>query len=153
VELIHDSCPARARHKRAALPPSRYGPEVEGVTMLCDTSTHHLRPLVPRVDCLLVFKAIHGIAHPGICATRRLITALFLWPKMNSDIASWCRDCVPCQSYQAASNLCSTNPHPSEAIQPCACGLGGSASSVQRRLYIPDEYGRQNNTMGGSCAT
>ncbi len=47
VELIHDSCPARARHKRAALPPSRYGPEVEGVTMLCDTSTDHLRLLVP----------------------------------------------------------------------------------------------------------
>jgi hypothetical protein len=33
--------------------------------MLCDTSTGHLQPPVPREDHLLVFQAIHNMAHPG----------------------------------------------------------------------------------------
>ncbi len=28
---------------------------------------------------------------------RRMIAARFIWPGMKTDIASWCRDCVPCQ--------------------------------------------------------
>ncbi len=71
--------------------------EVEGVSLLCDESTGRLRPLVPETDRPLVFEAIHGVAHPGIRATRRLIAARFLWPGMRSDIASWCRSCVACQ--------------------------------------------------------
>ncbi len=45
--------------------------EVEGVSLFCDVSTGRLRPLVPQVDRLLVFRSIHGVAHPGIRATRR----------------------------------------------------------------------------------
>jgi hypothetical protein len=64
---------------------------------LCDSSTGRWRPLVSEADRLLVFKPIHGVAHPGIGATRRMIAAPFIWPGMKTDIASWCRDCVPCQ--------------------------------------------------------
>jgi hypothetical protein len=71
--------------------------EVEGVSLLCDSSTGRWRPLVPEADRLLVFNSIHGVAHPGIRATRRMISARFVWPGMRTDIASWCRDCVPCQ--------------------------------------------------------
>ncbi len=70
--------------------------EVEGVSLLCDESTGRLRPLVPEADRPLVFEAIHGMAHPGIRATRRLIAARFLWPGMRSDIAAWCRSCLAC---------------------------------------------------------
>ncbi len=48
-------------------------------------------------DRLLVFKSVHGVAHPGIRATRRMIAARFVWPGMRADIAAWCRDCVACQ--------------------------------------------------------
>jgi transposase InsO family protein len=71
--------------------------EVEGVSLSCDCSTGRWRPLVPEADRLLVFKSIHGVAHPGIRATRRMVTARFVWPGMRADIASWCRDCVACQ--------------------------------------------------------
>jgi cleavage and polyadenylation specificity factor subunit 1 len=71
--------------------------EVEGVSLFCDVSTGRLRPLVPQVDRLLVFRSIHGVAHPGIRARRRMISARFLWPGMQKDIAAWCRDCVSCQ--------------------------------------------------------
>jgi hypothetical protein len=45
----------------------------------------------------LVFWSIHGVAHPGIQATCRMILTCFIWPGMQADVASWCRDCVACQ--------------------------------------------------------
>jgi hypothetical protein len=64
---------------------------------LCDTSMGRLRTLVPQEVRLLVFEAIHSMAYPSIHATRRLISACFLWPRMNSDIAFWCKDYEACQ--------------------------------------------------------
>ncbi len=71
--------------------------EVEGVSLLCDGSIWRLRPFIPKADQLLVFKLIHGVAHPGVRATWRMITTHFVGPGMQADIASWCRDCVACQ--------------------------------------------------------
>jgi Integrase zinc binding domain len=64
--------------------------------LLCDYSTGSPRPLVPASQRKAVFAAIHGVAHPGVRATRRLISTRFVWPKMAADIAAWCRDCVQC---------------------------------------------------------
>ncbi len=96
IGLLHVSCPAPARCKQGALPPSR-SCKVKGVRILCDTSTGHLRPLVPQEDRLFIFEAIYNVAHPGIRSIQRMISTCFLWQRMNSDIASWCRDCVACQ--------------------------------------------------------
>jgi hypothetical protein len=69
--------------------------EVEGVSLLGEASTG--RPLNLKKDRSLVFKAIHNLAHPGVSAAWRLVSARFLWSGMNSDIASWCTNCVSCQ--------------------------------------------------------
>ncbi len=61
---------------------------VEGVSVLCDVSTGRLRPLVPEADRLVVFQSIHGVAHPGIRATRRMISARFVWTGMHIDVAA-----------------------------------------------------------------
>jgi hypothetical protein len=71
--------------------------EVEGVSLLCNMSTGRLRPLVPEADQPRVFNATHGVAHPGIRATWRMVAAHFLWPGMQSDLAIWCRSCKACQ--------------------------------------------------------
>ncbi len=71
--------------------------ELHGVKLLCDFTTSHPRPLVPREDRRQVFEAIHGVAHPGIRASKRLLSACYVWPRMKTDIAAWCRDCVACQ--------------------------------------------------------
>jgi hypothetical protein len=60
-------------------------------------STGWLRPLVPEADRMHVFRSIHGVAHPGVRATRRMIAARFIWPGMRANVAAWCRDCVVCQ--------------------------------------------------------
>jgi transposase InsO family protein len=70
---------------------------VVGAHLWCDISTGSPRPLVPAVFQFAVFNAIHGIAHPGIRATRRLVSARFVWKNMASDLAAWSRQCLPCQ--------------------------------------------------------
>ncbi len=69
---------------------------VQGEDLWCDVSTGVVRPLVPR-DCRhSFFLAIHNIAHPGIRATRRLVSARFVWPRLSADVARWCKDCQEC---------------------------------------------------------
>ncbi len=64
---------------------------------MCDFTTGRPRLLVPREDRRQVFEAIHGVAHPGIRASKRLLSARYVWPRMKTDIAAWCWDCVACQ--------------------------------------------------------
>ena len=69
---------------------------VEGTSMLCDVSTGVPRPLVPTSWRPAVFSAVHALAHPGIRATRRMISSRFVWSRMSADVAAWCRDCQGC---------------------------------------------------------
>jgi transposase InsO family protein len=71
--------------------------ELQGVSLLCDFSTGRPRPLVPKEDRKQIFEAVHGVAHPGIRASRRMIAAWFVWLGMKADIAAWCRECEGCQ--------------------------------------------------------
>ena len=59
-------------------------------------STGVPRPLVPTLWKPAIFSAVHAPAHPGIRAPRRLISGRFVWPKMATDVASWCCDCQGC---------------------------------------------------------
>ncbi|CAH8647289.1 unnamed protein product [Schistosoma intercalatum] len=66
-------------------------------TILCDTSTGLPRPIVPSAYRRLVFDALHGLSHPGIAATLRLIAARYVWPSMNKDVRMWAKQCLQCQ--------------------------------------------------------
>jgi len=66
-------------------------------TLICDSSTGVLRPLVPAAFRHQIFTATHSLAHPGVRACRRLITSRWVWPKMSTNIAGWCKDCQFCQ--------------------------------------------------------
>jgi len=70
---------------------------VEGSLLLCDTSGDRIRPLVPPLHRRRVFAAVHELAHPGIRATRRLISSRWVWDGLSTDVAAWCRDCQHCQ--------------------------------------------------------
>jgi hypothetical protein len=52
--------------------------DVQGAQLLCDVSWGATRPVVPSCDRQAVFQAIHGVAQPGIRASRRLISARFV---------------------------------------------------------------------------
>ncbi|BHF67662.1 hypothetical protein SprV_0301069000 [Sparganum proliferum] len=66
-------------------------------TILCDWSTGTPRPVVPLPYRKVVFDHFHFLFHPGIRAERKLIAARFVWPKMNSDIALWTKQCLAYQ--------------------------------------------------------
>jgi hypothetical protein len=63
------------------------------------------------VDRRRVFQAFHGLSHPGIRATRRLMSERVIWSGMSSDIAAWSQDCQQCARGKASSQ-------PAAPIQP-----------------------------------
>ncbi|BHF75569.1 hypothetical protein SprV_0501866500 [Sparganum proliferum] len=65
--------------------------------ILCDWSTGTPQPVVLLSYRETVFDHFHSLSDPGIRASRKLIAARFIWPKMNSDIALWTRQCLACQ--------------------------------------------------------
>ena len=70
---------------------------VQNGSLLCDAKTKVLRPLVPSSQRFNIFSALHGISHPGIRATRRLISTRFVWRGLANDVRDWCQSCLPCQ--------------------------------------------------------
>lgn len=65
--------------------------------IFCDISTGRVRPFIPA-DCRQnVFQAIHGLAHPGIRATTKLISERFIWPSVRRDVKRFVTECIPCQ--------------------------------------------------------
>jgi hypothetical protein len=77
--------------------------KMDNTSIMVDTLSGVLGPLVPAVFRRPVFEAIHNLAHPGIRATRRLIASRFVWPRLASQVAEWCRDCVPCQQAKVSA--------------------------------------------------
>ncbi len=71
--------------------------QVEGASLLCDVARGITRPLVPLEDMPAVFHTIHNEAHHGIRATKRMLTARFVWKGVGKDVAAMCRACQQCQ--------------------------------------------------------
>ena len=70
---------------------------VDGQLLLGDVSTGIFRPVVPLSFRQQVFDAMHGIAHPGMRASRRLILARYVWKRAAADVTAMARACLPCQ--------------------------------------------------------
>ena len=81
---------------RARRPHHVVAVQVEGFPVWCDISTGVWRPVVPQGFRQQVFDTIHGLVHPGIRATTRLVSNRFLWPGLATDIKEWSRQCVAC---------------------------------------------------------
>ena len=57
---------------------------VSGHRIWCDISYWVLRPLVPATTLHLVYISEHSLAHPGICATRLMLTSRFVWTSCST---------------------------------------------------------------------
>jgi RNase H-like domain found in reverse transcriptase/Reverse transcriptase (RNA-dependent DNA polymerase)/Integrase core domain/Integrase zinc binding domain len=62
-----------------------------------DVSTGCFRPLVPVDFRRAVFDSLHGGSHPGIRASRRLVSSGFVWSSLAKDVTAWARECLACQ--------------------------------------------------------
>lgn len=63
----------------------------------CELSTGSPRPYLPAAFRKQAFQAIHELNHPGVRATKRLITTRYIWPSMKKDVSDWSRACDQCQ--------------------------------------------------------
>ena len=68
-----------------------------GLSLLCDKSTGVHRPVIPLTYRQRVFDSVHGLSHPGVRATKRLMTAKYVWPRMAADVTKWTQTCTSCQ--------------------------------------------------------
>nr|VZI46998.1 unnamed protein product [Spirometra erinaceieuropaei] len=66
-------------------------------TTLCDVSTPFHRPFMPASLRRAVFQTLHGLSHPGIRASQKLLAERFVWPGMNKDVKAWAWSCLICQ--------------------------------------------------------
>jgi hypothetical protein len=76
---------------------------IQGTTLLCDVSSGTVRPLVPQSDRRQIFAAINNLSHPGIQATRRLLSSRFVWRGMAADVNRWYRECQACSRGKVSS--------------------------------------------------
>lgn len=66
-------------------------------TIYCETSTQTARPYLPKDFRLHAFNTVHGLSHPGVRTSRKLMQKRFFWPSMNSDVKKWVQTCIACQ--------------------------------------------------------
>jgi hypothetical protein len=55
--------------------------------VLCDISTGMPRPLVPPKWRQAVFHSVHDLEHPGVRATKSLVTSRYVWAQCAADVA------------------------------------------------------------------
>ena len=106
----------------------------QGCQLLCDFSTGAPRPLLPR-RFRAAFAAVYTIAHPGIRATKRLMSALWVWTGISTDITRWSRDSQFCQRAKVTRQprpAVQQMPIPARQFLPHPSGPGGPPPKIQR---------------------
>ena len=68
-----------------------------GVDIYCDMTTDVPRPFLTTPFRKVAFNTLHGLAHPGVRATVKLVTQRYVWPSINKDCREWTRTCILCQ--------------------------------------------------------
>ena len=63
-------------------------------TLLVDLSTGTACPFVPQSHRRKKFDLSHGLAHPVIKASQKLISQRFVWPGMRLDVKNWTTSCI-----------------------------------------------------------
>ncbi|GFU10848.1 hypothetical protein TNCV_3278671 [Trichonephila clavipes] len=63
----------------------------------CDISTQKIRPYIPQKFRFQIFQLIHGLAHPGIKSTVKLMTEKYVWSDIKKQVREWAKACIRCQ--------------------------------------------------------
>lgn len=66
-------------------------------TITCEISTGTPRPFLPSEFRRPLFESLHGLSHPGVKASVKLLTQRYAWPNMRRDVQDWTRCCEACQ--------------------------------------------------------
>ena len=70
-----------------------------------DISKNVFIPLVPVSQRDLVIASMHNVAHPGVEATVRMVSAKFCWPNMAKQIRIFAQNCMQCQKAKISTQV------------------------------------------------
>jgi hypothetical protein len=79
--------------------------KVEGTELFGDISTGTFRPLVPPAFRESATAALHGVAHPGVEATVRLVTSKFCWPGIRKFVRRFAQQCLSFQRSKVSRHI------------------------------------------------
>ena len=124
-----------------AVPPSLFVVSVpfQNSSVYCDVSSGTLLPLVPVSLLHQLFLSLHGISHPGVRASRRLLSSRFVWPCLAKDVGLWARSCLRCQQSKIQSHVRSSVPSnqvPGRRFSHMHLDLMGPLPSSQGFSYL-----------------
>ena len=108
-------------------------------SIYCDVSSGTPWPLVPVSLRHHLFMALHGISHPGVRASRRLLSSRFVWPCLAKDVSLWTRSCLRCQQSKVQSHVKSSVPSiqvPGRQFSHVHLDLVGPLPSSQGYSYL-----------------
>lgn len=91
-EMLHliDSGPKTLKLKEIPIPGTK-------IKVFCDVSQPRPRPYITKGLRREIFNTIHGMSHPGVKATTKMVTERFVWPSVRKDCRAWVKTCEACQ--------------------------------------------------------
>jgi len=75
------------------------------IQLKCDRSAGRPRPFVPTALRRQIFDQLHGLSHPGVRTTIKMVTDRFVWPSVNKDVRLWARTCLQCQRSKVSRHV------------------------------------------------
>ncbi len=105
----------------------------------CDVSMGVQRPVVPSKMRRQIFEQLHGLAHPGIKPTQRLIAERYVWPFMHRDIKQWVRECIACQASKVQQHTrtpLQALPHPDSRFEHVHVDIVGPLPPSRGYSYL-----------------
>jgi hypothetical protein len=112
--------------------------QIHGADVLCDVTTGVARPLVPAAFRTAVFAAIHGLANPGIWATRRLVLSRFVWhgSLRRGRMVPGLPDLPEGKGDAAAGSGDTEHPSARAAVHEPPCRFGGATPHLGGGLQV-----------------
>uniref|UniRef100_A0A5S6QHR2 RNA-directed DNA polymerase n=1 Tax=Trichuris muris TaxID=70415 RepID=A0A5S6QHR2_TRIMR len=104
-----------------------------------DVSTEPARIYIPASLRRSVFSAIHGLSHPGVRATKRLMLSRYVWPAIKRDVSDWTRSCSACQRSKVHRHTRSPArefPMPSERFEHVHLDIVGPLPLSENKRYL-----------------
>ena len=74
-------------------------------SLVVDFSNGPARPYIPYASRRKVFDCLHGLGHPGVERTRKMISEKVVWPSMRQDVTRWARECLSCQQAKITKHV------------------------------------------------
>jgi cleavage and polyadenylation specificity factor subunit 1 len=96
---------------RASASLSIVSQQVGAATLYGDVSTGKFRPLLPPSFRQAACEVLHGIHHPGVKGTVRLVCQSYCWPGMAKFVNNFARQCLFCQKGKIHRHVSLTAAH------------------------------------------